>query len=111
MVVNATQPWELAEPAGDASPPDPSLQLSHGRSPFRSPRSGSGRHRRNGAGRFGYPQADGVDILDNIRTNTGNEQGPPFPERAGRDDAQPAAEVKNQRYEAQMGWANLWLSS
>ena len=54
---------------------------------------------------FGYPQADGVDILDNIRTNTGNEQGPlPQKELDAMTPSQ-LREVKNQRYEAQMGWA------
>ena len=54
---------------------------------------------------FGYPQADGVDILDNIRTNTGNEQGPlPQKELDAMTPSQ-LREVKNQRFEAQMGWA------
>ena len=54
---------------------------------------------------YGYPKADGVDLIDNARTNIGNKQGP-LPQ-ADLDAMTPSQlrQLKNQRYEAQMGWA------
>ena len=57
---------------------------------------------------FGYPEKqEGFeqDILENIRVNTGNEQGPlPQSQLDGMTPSQ-LRELKNQRFEAQMGWA------
>ena len=54
---------------------------------------------------FGYPQGDGVDLIDNARTSIGNKEGP-LPQ-AELDVMTPSQlrQVKNQRFEAQMGWA------
>ena len=60
---------------------------------------------------FGYPQGDGVDLIDNARTSIGNKEGP-LPQ-AELDVMTPSQlrQVKNQRFEAQMDGPNPWPSS